>query len=120
MARLLLDEAAAGDCVARRIVREQGMILGEYAAVAARRVGIEGTPFPLIMTGVFRHPGRELANALVARVRASSPDVCPVRSPLKPALGAVRLTLEVAGVDVDDGVRHRFAATTPAPSFFAN
>ncbi len=120
LARVLMDEAAAGDAVARRIVREQGSLLGDYAVAAARRVGIAGTPFPLVLTGgVFRHPGCDLPDAVIARVHASSPGVQPIRSRFEPAIGAVLLALETAGVPADDEVRARLAATAPAPCFFA-
>lgn len=45
LASILLDEAHAGDGVARQIVEEHGRALGKYAQAAARRVGLEGTGF---------------------------------------------------------------------------
>ena len=120
LARILIDEAAAGDAVALRIVREQGAVLGDYATVAARRLDLLGTPFPLVLTGgVFRHPAPDLADALVARVRASSPAVTPIRGGFEPALGAVVMALEAAGIAVDAGVRARLAATAPPLALFA-
>jgi N-acetylglucosamine kinase-like BadF-type ATPase len=119
LARVLLDEADRGDAVARRAVRHQGVLLGDYAAAAARRVGIEGTPFTLALAGgVFRHPGRELADAVLTRVRATSPDIRPVRSRFEPAVGAVLLALEAAGVTADEALRDRLAATAPPPPLF--
>lgn len=119
VARLLMDEADAGDPVAAAIVAARGTALGEYAAVAARRVGIERAAFPLVLTGgVFRHPAPGLAEAVVARVRAEAPGARPIRSPFEPAAGAVFLALEAAGLPVDDGVRARAAATAPAATLF--
>ncbi|MDP9365719.1 MAG: hypothetical protein M3Q10_16105 [Chloroflexota bacterium] len=119
VARLLMDEAAAGDAVAAGIVAARGAALGEYAAVAARRVGIEQSAFPLVLTGgVFRHPAPQLAEAVVARLRAEAPGAKPLRSPFEPAVGAVFLALEAAGIRVDDAVRTRAAATAPAATLF--
>src|SRR3712207_5167121 len=79
LARVLLDEASNGDAPARRIVEEHGASLGDYALAAARRVGIEGTPFTLVLAGgVLRHAARLLPDAIVARVRTTSPGVRPV------------------------------------------
>lgn len=119
-ARLVLDEAAAGDAVAAAIVQEQGTILGEYAAVAARRVGIAGTPFALVLTGgVFRHPGEALAEAVTRQARQASPAVRPLRSRLEPGAGAVLLALEALGQNVDGAVTERLVASMPPPELFA-
>src|SRR5947209_17578769 len=45
---ILLDEAHAGDSVARHIVEEHGSMLGTKALVAARDVGMEGTACTLV------------------------------------------------------------------------
>lgn len=120
LAPILLDEAANGDPVARRIVEEQGAVLGDYALAAARRVGIEGTPFPLVLTGgVFRHPAPELAEAVIRRVRSASPAVRPIRSRFEPVVGALIIALETAGLPVGDDVLDRVAATMPPSSLFA-
>jgi N-acetylglucosamine kinase-like BadF-type ATPase len=119
LASVLLDEASDGDLVARRIVEEQGIQLGDYALAAARRVGIEGTPFPLVLTGgVFRHPSPLLPDTIIARVRTTSPDAHPVRSRFEPAVGALFLALEAAGVRVDETLRSRLIPTLPPASFF--
>lgn len=119
-ARLVLDEAMTGDAVALRIVEEQGTILGEYAVVAARRVGIASDPFPLVFTGgVFRHPGEELPAAVTARVRQSSPLVRPLRSRLEPGAGAVLLALEAVGYESNQVITERLTATMPSADLFA-
>ena len=121
LARLLLDEAENGDATARQIVLVHGAALGEYAALAARRVGIEHTPFTLVLTGgVLRHPSRLLADALVDRVRATSPEARPVNSRFEPVVGAVLLALESAGITVNSAVIARLAASLPSGAFFAS
>ncbi len=119
LARILLDEAGQGDAVARRIVQEHGAALGDYALAAARRVGIEQTPFTLVLAGgVFRHPVRLLIEALVERVRSVAPDVQVVQSQLEPVVGALLLAFDAAGLAVDDAVYKRLLVTLPPPPFF--
>jgi len=120
LARGLLDEAAAGDATARRLVQTHGTAMGEYALVAARRVGLAHSDFTLVMAGsVLRHPAPELKEALVARVRAEVPGVRPVLSRFEPVVGAVLLALEQAGVSVDEAVLARMAASLPPAALFA-
>jgi N-acetylglucosamine kinase-like BadF-type ATPase len=117
---ILLDEAHAGDGVARRVVEEHGAGLGNIAASAARMVGLEATPFHLVLAGgVFRHPTTVLEDAIVARVRATSPDVRPLRSRFEPIVGVVVQALTIAGVEVDQALLNRLMATLPAGVFLS-
>ena len=116
---MLLDEAGSGDATALQIVRAHGAALGDYALAAARQVGIEGTPFTLVLAGgVLRHPSHLLREALVARVRTVSPDVRPINSRFEPAAGALFLALEAAGVPIDEPLLARLAPTLPPAAFF--
>jgi N-acetylglucosamine kinase-like BadF-type ATPase len=120
LARVLLDEAERGDATARRIVEAHGAALGDYALAAARRVGIERTPFTLVLAGgVLRHPSPLLSAALVARVRVTSPDVQPVDSRFEPAVGALFMALERAGVRVDEALVERLLPTLPPSTLYA-
>jgi N-acetylglucosamine kinase-like BadF-type ATPase len=119
LTRILLDLAEEGDPTARRIVLEQGAMLGDYALAAARKVGLEGRAFPLVLTGgVLRHPSPLLLDALVARVHTTSPAAEPVRSRYEPAVGALMLALEAAGVVVNGAVMANIEATMPPSSLF--
>jgi N-acetylglucosamine kinase-like BadF-type ATPase len=119
LARLLLDEAGAGDPAARAIVTEHGAALGDYALAAARKVGIERTAFTLVLTGgVLRHSSPLLSQTIIARVRAVSPAVRPVNSRFEPAVGAFFLALEAAGVVIDEPLIERTLPTVPSPTFF--
>ncbi|MBO0783694.1 MAG: hypothetical protein J2P37_33190, partial [Ktedonobacteraceae bacterium] len=116
---LLLDEADAGDTVARRIVWEHGWKFGGYAIVSARRVGIEHTPFPLVLAGgVLRHRSSLLANAIIQRVQETSPDVQPIRSLYEPIIGALLTALDLAGVTIDKTIHAQLKATHPPDTFF--
>ena len=119
LARVLLDVAATGDPVAHGLVAAHGAALGDYALVAARRVGLENGPFTLVLAGgVLRHPSGVLPQALVERVRAGAPGVRPVISRFEPVVGAVLLALEDAGVNVDAALLDRLAATLPPAALF--
>jgi N-acetylglucosamine kinase-like BadF-type ATPase len=120
LARVLLDEAGRGDATARRIAIEHGQALGDYALVAARQVGLIGAPFTLVLAGgVLRHPARLLAETLAARVRAAAPDVRVVDSRFEPAVGALLLALESAGVAIDEPLLARLTRSLPPAAFFA-
>jgi N-acetylglucosamine kinase-like BadF-type ATPase len=116
---ILLDEAQAGDEVARRIVVEHGRALGNFALAAARRVGIEGTEFALVLAGgVFRHPSPLLPETIIETIRRTSPAVRPTRCRFEPVVGVLFAALEAAGVTVDDSLVARLTPTLPAASFF--
>jgi len=120
LAPLLLDEADAGDLMARQIVQEHGKALGNYAIVAARRVGLEGTPFSLVLAGgVLRHSSTLLADTIVARVQTTSPEVRPTRSRFEPIVGVLFSALEAAGVTIDDALLARLIPTMPSSKLFA-
>lgn len=116
---ILLDEARAGDAAARRIVAEHGWALGDYALAAARCVGIEGTAFTLVLAGgVFRHPSSLLADAIIERVRTTSPAVQATYYRFEPIIGVLFTALERAGIAVDDTLVERLLPTLPPPALF--
>ncbi len=119
MTRFLLDEADAGDVVARQIVQEHGWALGNYAVVAARFVGLEGTPFSLVLAGgVLRHPSTLLADTIVERVQLTSPEVRPTRSRFEPIIGVLFSALEAAGKNIDEALLERLVPTLPSSELF--
>ncbi len=117
---ILLDEAQAGDSVASRVVQEHGIALGDYALAAARRVGIEGTAFTLVLAGgVFRHPSTVLEQAIIERVRSTSPDVRPTYCRFEPVIGVLFTALEAAGSVVDGTLLDKLIPTIPDPALFS-
>lgn len=117
---ILLDEAQAGDSVAKRVVQEHGRALGDYALAAARRVGIEGTAFTLVLAGgVFRHPSSLLADTIIERVRTTSPEVRPTRCRFEPIIGVLFTALEAAGGSVNDALLEKLIPTIPASTLFS-
>ena len=120
LSKVLFDTAHAGDPTAHALVRKHGEALGGYVLAAARRVGIEKLPFTLVLTGgVLRHPSRLMPEALIARVQVEAPGANPVYSIFEPAVGALLLAFEAAGITVDEPLLERLAATLPQSSLFA-
>jgi hypothetical protein len=118
--RPLFGAADAGDGAARQIILSHGNALGEYAIVAARRVGLLGEPFPLVLTGgVLRHPSPLLRDALVERVRETAPDARAIQSPFLPAAGALLLALDSMHVVTEATLLERLESTLPGAAFFA-
>lgn len=120
LATLLFDEAAAGDPVAGEIVDRAGEEIAAYALVAARRVHLPDTPWPLVLAGgVFRHPSQLLARAIAAGVQREYPTARPVRPRLEPAAGALLLGFDTAGIVTTPEVMAAIAATLPPHDVFA-
>lgn len=106
----VLDEAEAGDEVARDLVRTVAGRVGDYAHVCAARTGQLGAPFPLVLCGgVLRHPSPLLRAVVHERV----PDGVPVYPDLDPVAGAVLIAADRAGVR-PDASRLRAADREPA------
>lgn len=117
---ILLDEAHAGDSVARQIVEEHGSMLGNYALAGARIVGIEGTAFTLVLAGgVLRHPSPILPDAIIRRVQTTSPQARPTRYRFEPIIGVLFTALEAANVTIDDALLANMIPTMPASDLFA-
>ncbi|MBV9281978.1 MAG: hypothetical protein JOZ41_18015 [Chloroflexi bacterium] len=120
MTHALLEEAAAGDDAARRIVLGHGRALGDFALVAARRVGLLDDAYTLVLAGgVLRHPSSLLTEAIAAQVRRGSPRARPVMSRFEPAVGALLLALEDCGSAAGEPLLTRLQATLPPAAFFA-
>lgn len=94
----VLDEAEAGDDVAREIVRDVAGRLGLYARVCAERTGQLGSPFALVLSGgVLRHPSALLREAILAPV----PDAVSLYPELDPVAGALLVAADRAGATPD-------------------
>ncbi|MHB8750688.1 MAG: BadF/BadG/BcrA/BcrD ATPase family protein, partial [Aggregatilineales bacterium] len=118
LARVVLEEAK-GDSVAYEIVCAHGASLGDHAVAAARRLGLEGRPFYLVLAGgVLKARPPLFVDALVNRVRATSPDIKPVFSQFEPVVGALFLALESIGVPVTESLIAHMIPTLPPPALF--
>lgn len=98
LAPVVLDEADAGDAVARAIVEDKGGVLGRQGRACAQRVGLELDGTTVVLAGrVFGHPSDRLAAATTAEL----PGVVVVRDAAPPIAGAVLLALDQLGVAAD-------------------
>jgi N-acetylglucosamine kinase-like BadF-type ATPase len=112
-APLVLQEAEAGDPACRQIVLHAGASLGESAAVVARRLGLGGQRFELVMAGgLFRSRNRLLEGTLVDTMARQAPQAVPVHLTCKPVVGAALDALDLAGLPTDPGVRDRMVASS--------
>lgn len=120
LARILLDEAEAGDSGALGIVQRHGRALGDYALVAAHHVDIEAMPFTLVLAGaVLRHSSKLLNRAITERVQEATPDARAIDSRYEPAIGALVLALESAGITLSEPLLERLEDSVPPATLFA-
>jgi N-acetylglucosamine kinase-like BadF-type ATPase len=119
LAPALIDVAAEGDPIARRIVLEHGAGLGRIALAAARAVGIEDDAFAIALVGgLFRHADRALASAVLATVRERAPGAIEVAAAFAPSYGALLLALDDVGTPSDPDVEATLRATLAPETIF--
>ena len=112
-APLVLQEAKTGDPASRAIVLRTGTALGGSAAVVARRLGMEGEAFELVMAGgLFGDRNRLLEDTLLDTLHLVAPLAEPVHLTCKPVVGAVIEALELAGVPASPEVRQRLVLSS--------
>jgi N-acetylglucosamine kinase-like BadF-type ATPase len=112
-APLVLQEAEAGDPACRQIVLHASASLGESAAVVARRLGLGGQRFELVMAGgLFRSRNRLLEGTLVDTMARQAPQAVPVHLTCRPVVGAALDALDLAGLPTDPEVRDRLVASS--------
>ena len=73
----------------------------------------------MLAGGVVREPSSLLMEAIVARVQMTSPEARPVQSRFEPAVGALLLALEAAGIAIAEPLLETLTATAPSPVLFA-
>ena len=96
LSRLVLEVAAGGDAVARGLLEEQGRSLADEVLGVARRLGMIGTPFELVIAGSVHLAGSPtLDRAFAERVAGAAPgaQIVPLRE--RAVIGAARLALDL-------------------------
>jgi N-acetylglucosamine kinase-like BadF-type ATPase len=94
---ILLDEADAGDALARSMVVEAGKILGDQARSSAKHVNLPLPGALVVLTGgVLKHPSTLLANSIMSCL----PGAVAVRTSLPPIAGALMLSFDDCGIAV--------------------
>ena len=118
--RALFDMVTRDDGVAREIVIAHGTGIGELAAAAARRVGIEQERYALSFCGgLARAAAEPLIGAAVDAVRATGQSPMRVEPRWQPAVGALAIALR-GGSDVAEwpGIADRLDATAPPETLY--
>lgn len=109
--RLVLDEDAADDPVACAIVDSYAEELSGYAAMAGKKVHLNG-PFPLVLVGgLLGHATSRLPAALAFHVRNRDARAEPVFPEVAPVAGALLDALEIALGPPGEQVRSRALAS---------
>ena len=81
--------------------------------MVARRLGLGGQRFELVMAGgLFRSRNRLLEGTLVDTLHREAPLAVPVHLTCKPVVGAALDALDLAGLPTDPGVRDRRVAAS--------
>jgi N-acetylglucosamine kinase-like BadF-type ATPase len=115
----VLNVAEAGDPAAEGIVQSHGVMLAEYAMVAARKVHLSAPSFPLILNGgIFRNPGQKLVQAIIDHLLPVYPHVTPIRSRFEPVVGALLLALESADIMITADIMNQLERSLPSRELF--
>jgi len=101
-AALVFQVAAAGDAVAREVIRWAGCELGEMANAVIRQLAFEALEFDLVLFGSMVGGGPPLAEPLRRTVYALAPGARLVGLTVPPVVGAVLLGMEQAGAAAPD------------------
>ncbi|SEO36583.1 N-acetylglucosamine kinase [Paenibacillus sp. OV219] len=113
VAKLLFEAAAAGDAVAIAILQRQGEELGKSAAAVARRLGMGGDEFDVVLTGSLVTRGDRggwIRGALKQVVHEVAPSARIVTLTVDPVFGAVWAAMEEDGVTITEDVYVRMRA----------
>ena len=96
MAKIVFDAAAAGDEAAREILTRGGQYLGSMAVAVARKLGLEGQTFPVVMAGsVFKGSSPALKEAMQAVIHRACPRAELVTPEFEPVVGALIMAYEI-------------------------
>jgi N-acetylglucosamine kinase-like BadF-type ATPase len=105
-APLALEHAARGDAVAVGIIEWAAGELGVAAATVARRLGMDGGPYELVLSGGLFRGGGELLETAISR---AVPTALLTRLEVPPVSGAVLMALELIGGRPAPDVQERCA-----------
>jgi N-acetylglucosamine kinase-like BadF-type ATPase len=103
-APLVFQVAAAGDVVARSVIRWAGEELGSLVLGVVRQLDLQAETFDVVQVGSTFRGGPLLLDALYATVHAEAPYACFVQLSTPPVVGAVLLGMRTGGLD-GTGVR---------------
>lgn len=107
LAPLVTEAARQGDAVATQILADAGEALGELAVTVIERLSMTADSVPVVLTGGVKAARDLIVPSLSRRVLAVCPGARFPEPRYTPAIGAVILGLETAGVTVDQQVLER-------------
>lgn len=110
-APLIFETAAAGDEVARELLRWNGRELANLAVGVIRQLGLEDEVFELILAGSLYAGSPAMVQAMEEAVHAVAPGARLVRLDAPPVVGGILLAMERAGIR-PAGVRPRLVESS--------
>jgi N-acetylglucosamine kinase len=93
-ARVVDEQAEAGDAVARGCLLEAADELAEMALDIVGELQMQGLDFPMIAVGSVAQNSRLWWERICERVRAVAPQVRPVIPQVRPVIGAALLAMQ--------------------------
>jgi len=93
LARVVDEQARAGDQVARTILHDAATAMAETILCVVERAGCLQEPCPLIGHGSVAQHSAIFWDHLCARVRAYAPNIAPMLPPFPPVVGAALIAL---------------------------
>jgi N-acetylglucosamine kinase-like BadF-type ATPase len=97
-ARIVFEVAESGDGVARDLIQWSGKELGEMTKGVIRQLGFEKLVFEVVMIGSMFQNGDILINPMKETILSLAPGAQLKRLTTPPAVGAVLLGMEAAGL----------------------
>jgi N-acetylglucosamine kinase-like BadF-type ATPase len=120
LAPLVFEASFAGDPVASEIVVRQGVALAEYATALIRRFDMTQLEFEVVLAGsVFKGRRPLLIDTVTQAIHRVAPRARIVRARFEPAVGALLLAFDTAGIAADEELYRALEATAPPPAFYA-
>lgn len=114
LAPLVFSAAAAGDALARRLVRDQGREIGISILAILRRLDLLETACQVVLGGsVFYGEGSLLMNTIKKTICLSAPLAEIKRLETRPVVGALLLAADRAGLVADEVFMSNLRATLP-------
>ena len=114
LAAVVAAAAQAGDSVAVALFHRAGRELAEAALAVIDRLGCTESGLSVYVTGGVFHAGALITEPFVETIARRSPRSTVHGARFSPVVGALLLTLDAAGVALDDPILDRLKATLPA------
>lgn len=105
------ETARNGDAVARTILADAGRSLADLASGVATRLGMQNEAFDLFLVGGVFRVGKPVIGPLRSELRSRAPRARIRKPRFPPAVGAVLMALEAAGVRPTPSTLRRLGRT---------